>query len=259
MFGLALLAALNPMRLGLALLMISRPRPAPNLLAYWLGGLTICVPELLIPLVVLHFTRTFESGHRESNSATTGSTLAALQIGIGVIGLSIAAIMSLRVVARHRSPVPTPSGGTSGVMPDPVGALPLPWLLDRTQDDPATGRSVTRRLLERARIAWEGGSLWVAWAIGLASVPVDGVLFMVAIIVASGAAMATQISAAIAFVVVMYAAVEIILVGYLATPAKTHALLRLLHDWVRTYRRQILIVMFTVVGVSQLAQGIGSG
>jgi hypothetical protein len=35
---LALLAALNPVRLGLALLVISRPRPVQNLLAYWVGG-----------------------------------------------------------------------------------------------------------------------------------------------------------------------------------------------------------------------------
>lgn len=116
-----------------------------------------------------------------------------------------------------------------------------------------------RRLARRARNAWDSGSLWVAWVIGLASVPVDGVLFMVAIIVASGAAMTTQLTAAVAFILVMYAAVEVILVGYLATPARTQALLRLLHDWVRTYRRQILMVMFTVVGVSQLAQGMGGG
>lgn len=47
--GLGILAALNPVRLGLALLMISRPRPGPSLLAYWIGGLTVCVPELLLP------------------------------------------------------------------------------------------------------------------------------------------------------------------------------------------------------------------
>jgi Sap, sulfolipid-1-addressing protein len=33
--GLALLLALNPVRLGVILLMISRLRPVPNLLAYW--------------------------------------------------------------------------------------------------------------------------------------------------------------------------------------------------------------------------------
>ena len=57
--GLGILAALNPVRLGLALLMISRPRPGPNLLAYWVGGLTVCVPELLAPLILLNFTSIF--------------------------------------------------------------------------------------------------------------------------------------------------------------------------------------------------------
>jgi hypothetical protein len=254
-FGLALLAALNPMRLGLVLLMISRPRPGPNLLAYWAGGLTVCVPELVIPLLVLHSTRMFAADHGQTRSPTPGSALAHIQIAIGAIGLTIAAAIALRALARHRAPTPVVGGGSA----DSTGAAPLPRLLDRAEDDSAIGRSAMRRLLVRARNAWEGGSLWVAWVIGLVSVPVDGVLFMVAIIVASGTALGTQLSAALAFVVVMYAAVEIILVGYVATPAKTQALLRLLHEWVRTYRRHILIVLFTVVGVSQLVQGLGSG
>ncbi|BAX92555.1 GAP family protein [Mycobacterium shigaense] len=54
-----------------------------------------------------------------------------------------------------------------------------------------------------------------------ASVPVDGVLFMVAIIVASGAAMTTQLGAAVGFIVVLYAAAEAILAGYLATRSRT--------------------------------------
>jgi hypothetical protein len=45
------------------------------------------------------------------------------------------------------------------------------------------------------------------------------------------------------------------LVGYAAAPARTDALLRGLHDWVRTYHRQILVTVFTVVGISQLAEG----
>lgn len=92
--------------------------------------------------------------------------------------------------------------------------------------------------------------------IGLISVPVDGVLFIVAIIMASGASLTAQFGAAIAFTVLMYAVVEVILVGYVVTPAKTQSLLRVLHDWVRTYHRQILVILFTVVGVSQLAQGL---
>jgi hypothetical protein len=82
--------------------------------------------------------------------------------------------------------------------------------------------------------------------------------FILAIIIASGAAIGTQVSATIAFVVGTLSVVEIILVSYLATPAKTQAVLRLLHDWVRTHRRQVVVAMFAVDGVLAVANGIGS-
>jgi hypothetical protein len=257
--GLGLMAALNPLRLGLALLMISRPRPGHNLLAFWVGGLTLCVPELLVPLVILHFSTLFEFARHSSSSRASNLTLAHIQLCIGVIGLFIALVMALRFLVRSRTQDNAAINDAVNSGADPRTAIPVARLLSRAPDDPGNGRPRFRRLIDRVHDAWEGSSLWVAWAIGLASVPVDGVLFMVAIIVASGAALATQISAALAFVFVMYAAVEIILIGYFARPAKTHALLRLLHDWVRTYRRQILVVLFTIVGVSQLAQGMGAG
>ena len=58
---LALLAALNPVRISLALLVITRPRPLQNLLAYWVGLLIVSVPALLVPLMVMHFTPMFSS------------------------------------------------------------------------------------------------------------------------------------------------------------------------------------------------------
>lgn len=99
--------------------------------------------------------------------------------------------------------------------------------------------------------------MWVAWVIGLGSVSIDGVPFVAAIIVASGAAIGMQVSAAIAFLVGMYAVIKVILVTHLVWPAKIEAVLRLLHDWARAHRRHVLIAIFTVVGVSQLAQGMG--
>jgi hypothetical protein len=56
----------------------------------------------------------------------------------------------------------------------------------------------------------------------------------------------------------MHAVVEIMLVSYLATPAKTQAGLRLLHDWARVHRRKILVAMFAVGGLSLVANGMGS-
>jgi hypothetical protein len=83
------------------------------------------------------------------------------------------------------------------------------------------------------------------------------VLLVDTTIVASGAAIGTQVSAAIAFVVGMLAVFEITLVSYLAAPAKTQAVLRPLHDWALAHRRQVLAAIFAVVGLFQLAKGMG--
>lgn len=162
--------------------------------------------------------------------------------------------MTVRFVTRQRVAQPSPDARSPA--PSSASAAPIAMLLTRVQDVSSDDGSPVRRLLGRIHDAWEGGSSWVAWVIGLISVPVDGVLFIVAIIMASGASLTAQFGAAIAFIVLMYAVVEVILVGYVATPAKTQSLLRVLHDWVRTYHRQILVILFTVVGVSQLAQGL---
>lgn len=253
--GLALLSALHPVRLGLILLLISRPRPLQNLLAYWLGSLTGCVPTLLTPLMVVHFAPIFRSFAQRS--ATPSSGIRHIQIGIGVVVLSIAALMTVRFVARQRAQLTTPGSDTSNPLPDSNTPIAIPRLLSRKQDAATAGGSVVGRLLGRAHNAWESGSLWIAWVIGLGSVSIDGVLFVAAIIVASGTAIGTQVGAAIAFLVGMYGVVEVILVSYLATPTKTQAVLRLLHDWTRAHHRQLLIAIFIVVGVSQLAQGMG--
>jgi hypothetical protein len=57
----------------------------------------------------------------------------------------------------------------------------------------------------------------------------------------------------------MLAVVEIILVSCLIAPAKTQEVPRPVHDWVRAYRRQVLVAVFAVVGVMQLAMGMGIG
>jgi hypothetical protein len=67
----------------------------------------------------------------------------------------------------------------------------------------------------------------------------------------------TQIGAAIVFILETLAVVEIVLVSNMVTPTKTQGILRTLHDWARAYRRQILVAMFTLVGLALVAQGVG--
>ena len=68
----------------------------------------------------------------------------------------------------------------------------------------------------------------------------------------SGAAIYTQVSAAIAYVVGVLAIVEIMLVSYLVARAKTEAVPRRLHDWALTHRQRVLTSM-TRQGVAAAA------
>lgn len=253
---LALVAGLDPIRLGWTLLVVSRPRPIQNLLAYWAGTMAVSVPYMLVPLMVLHATPWFNS----SADVSTNPAVRHLQIGMGVFGLSMAALLTARWLTRRRqpAPVPTSSGNKSTLVLDsdtPASDFPL----GPGSDDTATeGKSVVRRLIKRGQKAWENGSLWVSFAIGVACVPpIDGALFVVAIAVTSGAAIGTKIVAAFAFVLGTLVVVEIMLVTYLVSPEKTEAVLRRLHKWALAHRQLILIGMFTAAGASALAHGIG--
>jgi hypothetical protein len=253
---LALLAGLNPVRLGLILLVISRPRPVQNLLAFWAGALTASVLNLVVPLTVLHATPMLRSIAQELGKSSSARNI---QIGMGVLALSIAALMLVRFSARQRAHVSTSGGNTSTLVSDSSPPTAIARMLDRAQDAPTEGGSVLLRLLRRAHNAWENGSLWVALVIGMGMGPAaEEILVLLAVIVASGAATGTQVGAAIAFVVGMLGIVEVILVSYLATPAKTQAGLRLLHDWARIHRRKILVAMFAVGGISLVANGMAS-
>lgn len=263
MLGLGFFTGINPIRIGLTLLVISRPRPVQNLLAYGAGGLVVSIPCLLVPLFILHVTPTFRSVmHDLATPGTTASSTARhIQLGLGVIVLSVAALTAVRALARRRqrAHLPTSGGNTASPEADADAPNPVARLLRRGDGAPPEGESVFGRLLSRIRNAWENGSLWVAWVVGFffGGPGADEMLYVVAIIVASGAAIGTQVSAAVAYVVGVLAVVEITLACYLARPAQTQALVQRLHDWARAQRRKIVVAMCTVGGVLLVAQGVG--
>ncbi|MGA9358652.1 MAG: GAP family protein [Mycobacterium sp.] len=254
---LGLLMGLDPMRLGITLLVISRPRPVQNLLAYWVGCLIALILNMAVPLTLLYATPTFRSFAHDWATSSTGGRI---QIGMGVLVLSIAALLTVRFWARRRVQLPTPGGNASTRSLDSNIPTVISRVVGRASDTATEGGSAFRRLLSRAHKAWENGSLWVALVIGMAfgGVGPDAILFVLAIIMASGAAIGTQVIAAIVFVVGVLVVVEITLVSYLAAPAKTQAVLRPLHEWALTHRPQVLVAMCTVVGLSLVAKGISS-
>jgi hypothetical protein len=254
---LPLLLALNPARIGLLLFFASRPRPLQNLLAHWAGNLTVAIPVVLLPLMLLQVTPTFKSFVHD---LATSSIVRQMQFGMGVLALSIAALMIVRLRRRRRAPLPRPAGDTSILVLDSDTPTAISSLLESAQDAPTEDRSAISRLLGRAHNAWEkNASWWVAFVIGLLMPPApDVTVFVLAIIVASGASIGTQVSAAIVFVIEVLAVVEITLISYLAMPAKTEAVLRPLHDWSSAHRRQVLVALLTVAGVFLVANGMNS-
>jgi Sap, sulfolipid-1-addressing protein len=257
---LTLMVALDPVRLGATLLMISRPRPLQNMFVYWIGGMTVGVTYMLGPLAVLHATPFFRSFAQDLASPATFAnvTLRHIEVGIGVLVLSLAVLMARRFWARPRAQLPTRGGATSTVVTESNPPDAISQLLGGGQDAPTEGGSAIRRLLARARNAWEDGSLWVSLVIGLLLAPPPfTIVFVITTIVATGAAIGTQVIAAIAFVVGMQAVVEIALVSHLFRPAKTQAVIQLLHDWTRAHRQKILVAMCALVGGALVAQGMG--
>ncbi|MEB4212025.1 GAP family protein [Mycobacterium sp. 94-17] len=227
---LAFLAAFDPVRLGVVLLLISRPRPVQNLLAYAVGSLTACSYMLVLPLAVLNTTPIGVQTH-----ANASCTFRHVQIGAGVAALVLAALTTMRPLVRSNA----------------VAARPTSL---NTQGEPPS-----RQLFRRARSVWESGALWVALVIGIAigGPPWDAVAFLLASIAMSGAAIGAQVVAGIALVVGMLAVVEIALIGHLVNPDKAQGMLRRLRDWASTHRRHALAAISGLAGVSLIANGTG--
>ena len=76
-------------------------------------------------------------------------------------------------------------------------------------------------------------------------------------ILASGAALGTQVSAAAAYTLVGLAFAEIPLICHLAAPARTGATMSRVHDWVQARRRAVLGIVVAVLGVFLMTTGLG--
>ncbi|MEV0672211.1 GAP family protein [Mycobacterium sp. NPDC050441] len=265
---LALLTTINPVRLGIIILVLSRPRPMTNLLAYWTGAVLVGLTSLLIPLFVLHSTPTSSAFARNFAHPTANPIAQRTTIATGVLLLAIAVFMVARSLLR--TPVAAGShrkaegngGGTTSTLVDDSGAPPVIARLLRptrsSTDDEAGDKSLMRRLLGRFREAWQNGSPWIPFVVGLIVLPpLDGVLFALAIVVASGAAFEVQVIATIAFVFGVLLVEETILVSNVVAPEKTQAALRRLHDWARTHHQKFVAAILAVVGLSLLARGMG--
>ena len=204
---MALAVSLEPLRVGMTVLMLNKPQPMLHLLALLGGGFAMGTTVGLVFLFVVR-PRLLGSAHL---------TVPKVQIGIGVLALLVAVLLVTKVLPRR------------------------------------FGRSYPGL---RARRLLEGRSLWVSGAAGLGlALPSVDYLAVLAVILASGAAAATQAGALLMFNVVAFAFVEIPLGAYLLTPDRTRALMTALHRWIRSRSPRAVAALLAGLGCALIVVG----
>jgi hypothetical protein len=241
-FGLAL----DPLRLGLVAVLISRRRAMQNLAAFWLGGMFAGIAFGLVVLIVfreaaLTAIENVVSAMNDVRSAVVILDGGGLKITLGVLLLTLLAGLVARQRARQRVQVGMSSGDGASVMVAP-----------RPPNVFARMAAFSQNMLER-------GGAWPAFLVGLGSAtpPVECVMILT-IIMASGHALETQLMAFVVFIVLVLALLELPLLMYLLMPRKTETVMMRLDGWLRAHRRRIFEVSLAVTGVVLLVQGVGS-
>jgi hypothetical protein len=220
---LALVATMDPVRLGTSALLYSRPRPVRHLVAFLLGAVSVCI---VLALGVLVGLREVASGviHRVQH-ATTSSTVGHIQIGMGALALLVAALaagLSPRQRARLAMPAASPS-----------------------------------RLSARTQGALHTRPLGVPFILGVGLFMDFRYLLALSAIVASGAAAATEVTATAAFAVVSLAFIEIPLASQLVAPERTGEIMSQAHAWVKSRQHQVFALIIALLGVFLMSAGVG--
>jgi type IV secretory pathway VirB2 component (pilin) len=216
LLAMAVAVSLEPFRIGMTILMMNRPRPLLQLLAFLAGGFAMGIAVGLIVLFILR--PALGSAH---------FTLPRVQIVVGLLLLINAAVVATGVVGKRRDG----SAGPASRRFEPLATR-------------------VRQLLNGCSL-WTAG---VA-GLGIALPSVD-YLAVLALIVASGAAASVQMGALLMFNVVAFGFVEIPLISYLVAPDRTRATLSALQDWLRTRRRSAVAILLTAVGCVLLGAGL---
>lgn len=206
---MAIAVSVEPFRIGMTVLMLNRPRPALQLLAFLAGGFAMGTAVGLV--VLFAFRRSFLGSNHFA--------LPKVQILIGLLALVFAA-------------------GVAANLPARLGSRP-------TKLATPVQRLLSRHSLSAAGIA----------GLGIALPSVD-YLAALAVILASGARVMTQVATLLMFNAVAFGLIEIPLLAYLLAPRATAAWVEALHGWVRSRRRVDVALLLGAVGCAFLAVGI---
>ena len=217
-FFIAVVAAFWPALIAVALVALASSRPVTLLSSFLLGG--------LITTSALGFAIAFSLS---GSSLVTGShppAPPAVDITVGALALVFA------VVASRRDPAHDPAAERRHVKENP-------------------GRPWTERMLSR-------GTGRIAFLVGMLINLVPGFFAVVGYtkIAELGYGTTGTIVLVVAFNVIMFALIEVPLVGYLVVPRSTEESVTRLNTWLRQNGRRAVVVASAGFGVYLLVRGI---
>ena len=216
---LAVVSSLDPGLLTAAVVLLSRTRPARQLLAYLIGGMGLSIVFGLVIVLALHGSNVLRFPK---------STKAVIELVAGAVLIPVA----IAVLAGRR-----------------VQWRPRPHRRRRDADHPA--------LQGLSDHALGNDSLWIAWAAGAVySAPGAYYLAGLALLARLDAMAITDVLVVLGFNVIMFALIELPLIGFVSAPDRTRSLTENLHAWMEAHRRMVIACLTGVIGLYLLISGL---
>lgn len=218
-FVIAAVSALDAGLLAAAVVMLGRPQPARQLLAYLIGGMGFSIIIGLLIVLALHRSSVLRGLDR--------STRAVIEVAAG----GLLAFIAIAVASGRR----------------------MQWHPRRTRKRNADHPPL-HSLADRAL---GHDSLWIAWAAGaLYSAPGAEYLAGLALLAKLNAPPAANVAAILGFNVVMFALIELPLLGLVLMPDRTRSLTEKLNAWMTAHRQTLIVMVAGAGGAYLLISGL---
>jgi hypothetical protein len=218
-FVLAVVSSLDAGLLTASLVLLGRPRPAQQLLAYLIGGMGLSIAFGVLIVLALHGSKLLRGPSR--------STRAVIELVAGALLIIVAiAVRSGRAVQWH------------------------PRRRSQNEAKPSPRPSLYERTVGH-------DSVWIAWAAGaLYSAPGAYYLAGLALLAKLGAPAATNVLAILGFNLIMFALVELPLIGFVVAPDRTRSVTERLNHWMADHRRTLITLVAGAGGAYLLVLGV---
>lgn len=224
---MAVVAAVDPLRIGVVAFMLSRSRPVRLLLPFFLFAFTANVA--VGAAVVFVFKNVTGDG---GSSMPPG-----VEIGIGVVALIISILSITGVLERLVTSVRARRTAPGAASADSVPGL--------------------SKLPDGMQAALRGEAPWAAGLLGLINgFPTPYYLAAMAAALTSGAAVTEQMAAMVVFNLVGFLAAIIPIISFWVAPAATRSGVERIYEWMGIHHRLVVAVIAGAVGIYFLVTGI---